>query len=1468
MRFSQADNSKNLSIGTLPIIFVVHSMGGLVVKKAYLLGQNDTQYQDMVRSVSAIVFLATPHRGTNLAEILNRVLTVSFQSPKNFITDLNKNSSALEELNEQFRHVAPRLSIVSFYETLATPVGPTRLQVLEKDSSILGYPKEISKALNADHHDVCKYSDPEDPNYISVRNALRSLVGRLRPKGADVASSQTLEEANLIERLLGVSSEPEEDFNSFRRWWIPGTCDWILREPIIRSWLDESLESRVVWFNASPASGKSILATQIINHFRNTNYLCQYYFFKFSDQTKRSPTAMLRSLASQIAKHVPIYRRNLLELSLGGHRLEKADSALIWQRLFESVLFKIETSRPLYWVIDALDEAESPRVLLDLLRTVAASQTKIRILFLSRKTEPLAIAFDRLSGRLPVHLLEKRAHDFNSHDIRTLVNEDIKHMRGSEELKEQVVSKIMTRASGNFLWVRLVLEEILSCHTEEAIQETLDEIPSDMNELYQRMEQTIVNSSKKGDVSLARTLFQWTICAQRSLTLKELSEALRPEFPAFLDLERTIRDVCGQFIQVSQAGQVGMVHQTARDYLLQTANDELCIKPKRTHEKLFMKTVSTILDIRLGSKPTQNQHVEHFLYYAATSWTFHLRQSGTASDEALDVLIKLFRSPKVLNWIYLLAISGRMEILVKAAKVLSHFVSVTRRINASRNPLLHRLSDLELLDKWIIDLPKVVGKFSKYLLSEPSAIYKLVPPFCPKSSILYQQFHKAGPETVSISGISNTVWDDNLARIALPQGNQAWKIGCAGQHVAVLSSAGVIVIWNSYNFAKVCTLQHLEPVTAICFDSKGNQLVSCGLYNTMLWSIPSGHLISSTTTPADSRAMTIGFNENDTKIIVGSNDKTLRFLHTNDLGAGWHASSLDRLREASEIEGAVANSPMCMALNGDATQLGVSYRGFPLSVWALDEARCIGRCRRVKGSLDRQPNSSTSWFAVDRFTWNPVSGHVIGIYRDGCLFKWHPVTDEAQEVQSAADEVAASPDGKLFVTSNSNGTVRVWSFTYFSVIYQLSSSDLVTGLAFSPDGKRFYDLRGSSINAWEPNSLVRFAETEESSSDTASEDHSSTLISQASEAWLEQYEAISSLCIAPIDDWYCVGNEEGAVDLINSRTGETTEFARLLNFLSITHIAWSDDAEHIAAAVLGGKIVLKRLEPKGHGNIKGAINLKPMPSPKIDLEGRGIHQILFSRNSRLLLIVTEDRGQVVGVSDATIRASMKLENARARRWILHPTQDQSLLAFGTDDVKILHWDDLSVQCSLVYHEGRPRFDSRTSFYAGDDQALGLMPLTVNQEGTCHADSSVNKAMLTQDGEHVLVEIHDSCGQGGMINRVLIFTNSAFELNTEGDTATTLTYLYIPPTTMSKVEIALGILAGSRLVYLDQDLWVYTFKLGARYHEEAPKRHYFIPRDWVSTEGLALCSMMGDGTLLCPKHDQVAVIRSCLNVNDF
>lgn len=74
--------------------------------------------------------MSTPHRGTNLAETLNRILQVSFLSPKGYIGDLTRNSFILQKINEQFRHVAPKLDIISFYETKTTAIGVSQNRIV------------------------------------------------------------------------------------------------------------------------------------------------------------------------------------------------------------------------------------------------------------------------------------------------------------------------------------------------------------------------------------------------------------------------------------------------------------------------------------------------------------------------------------------------------------------------------------------------------------------------------------------------------------------------------------------------------------------------------------------------------------------------------------------------------------------------------------------------------------------------------------------------------------------------------------------------------------------------------------------------------------------------------------------------------------------------------------------------------------------------------------------------------------------------------------------------------------------------------------------------------------------------------------------------------------------------------------------------------------------------------------------
>ena len=197
--FSDGFGEDRTPVGQQPIIFVAHSMGGLVVKKAYVLGKHDGQYAHIISNTHGIMFLATPHRGTHYAKILNNILlTVPLGAPpKAYVEDLDTHSRTLQDINEQFRTLCGDLSLVSFFETLKTSFGIMKTLIVEKESGVLGYPQEISNPLNANHHTICKFKSREDGNYISVKNVLKLWASRQSHLRAPSKSPQLISHSRM-----------------------------------------------------------------------------------------------------------------------------------------------------------------------------------------------------------------------------------------------------------------------------------------------------------------------------------------------------------------------------------------------------------------------------------------------------------------------------------------------------------------------------------------------------------------------------------------------------------------------------------------------------------------------------------------------------------------------------------------------------------------------------------------------------------------------------------------------------------------------------------------------------------------------------------------------------------------------------------------------------------------------------------------------------------------------------------------------------------------------------------------------------------------------------------------------------------------------------------------------------------------------------------------------------------------------
>ena len=171
----ELSTSPHLANASTPIVFIGHSMGGLVIKKAYMLARSSAVYGALTGRIHTIFFLATPHRGSDSAKLLNNILQITY-STRPYLADLERGSGAIQSINDEFRNYSADVKLWSFYETQKLKMGIISSLIVDPDSATLGYREEKQIPMNADHRSICKFDTPSDPNYVTLRNALVSTV--------------------------------------------------------------------------------------------------------------------------------------------------------------------------------------------------------------------------------------------------------------------------------------------------------------------------------------------------------------------------------------------------------------------------------------------------------------------------------------------------------------------------------------------------------------------------------------------------------------------------------------------------------------------------------------------------------------------------------------------------------------------------------------------------------------------------------------------------------------------------------------------------------------------------------------------------------------------------------------------------------------------------------------------------------------------------------------------------------------------------------------------------------------------------------------------------------------------------------------------------------------------------------------------------------------------------------------------
>lgn len=191
--------------------------------------------------------------------------------------------------------------------------------------------------------------------------------------------------------------------------------------------------------------------------------------------------------------------------------------------IFEGIVLKTRLGGEVFWVLDALDEADVAITISQLLLN-ARSMTPIKVFITSRKTKDISDLLKVHSVRV-IH--ETMATEDTSADIEAYVSRTVcDSLPQDTETQDMIIQQIITKASGSFLWVKMTLDTVRdSWHTQEDIQRAMMEVPEGMEFLYQRMLVNVVGQSHRNR-EIARKILIWGVCSFRPLRLSELEVAL------------------------------------------------------------------------------------------------------------------------------------------------------------------------------------------------------------------------------------------------------------------------------------------------------------------------------------------------------------------------------------------------------------------------------------------------------------------------------------------------------------------------------------------------------------------------------------------------------------------------------------------------------------------------------------------------------------------------------------------------------------------------------------------------------------------------------------------------------------------------------------------------------------------------------------------------------------------------------
>jgi WD40 repeat protein len=636
------------------------------------------------------------------------------------------------------------------------------------------------------------------------------------------------------------------------------------------------------------------------------------------------------------------------------------------------------------------------------------------------------------------------------------------------------------------------------------------------------------------------------------------------------------------------------------------------------------------------------------------------------------------------------------------------------------------------------------------------------------------------------------------------------------------------LIFKQTTCQEVAALQHEEPVRLLNFGDE-NILVSASSKSIYIWDIVLKVQLRKIDAPQ--QCMAIKLSDHDQLLLGAMKDHRLKIWNWNKADL---MEDVDWTRGLEEMTTRLYRRPITAAFSMDTELLAIIYKGQDILLWDLESDSLYDIYNRESGAAGNSGRPYGSSGVRCLVFGNAVNANLLATaFTDGELVVFDTSTGEVKNrLVVFAHILACSPDGFTLATADPSGTIQLFKFETMQLLYRINSVEPgIQGLAFSGDGLRLLDIRGSRCRVWGPAVLVGHT-TEEESRDAA------TIATSPQEISLEPSENIalitSVVCHDSGEVFFC-GKEDGSVNLYDIESGLLSQ--KLFSHahgVAIGSLHFEEESQTLSSIDSSSRIMIHKLTHQPRSMVADEVLFDyraDMAVGQLVCE-TGLHRVLVcSTKSDMLWSISQDRNILL--------ATISYQDREPYRWANHPSNPGHLILITRNKAHIYEWRTLQ------------RLTGPTGILLEGDilPYLSIRSITPCFNGT------------------LLATMFSESHRPHSKSKFVIWNTSEFTPESE-------VAVPVPAyrALTDKVEVFIGITGTGleqteRLVFLHGSNWVCATDSQAAKATRFD-RHFFFPTDWLSTNLELVIEVTKKGDIILVKRDEVAVVSKGLITSEY